>query len=148
MKFEHNICGFFDVSGFYNGKCWLPREGALLGSTALSVFNLDHGQKLDCLSDTAKSNAMMTMERIGMSFEPPPKSITVNLLSSLLSQFYQLNSDEDKFLVTCKHPQAELILRDNIPRINFYIIVIRMKICSLAGSVVPFIKSTNNTNVV
>ena len=67
---------FFDVSGFYNGKCWLPREGALLGSTALSVFNLDHGQKLDCLSDTAKSNAMMTMERIGMFFEPPPKSIT------------------------------------------------------------------------
>ena len=81
MKFEHNICGFFYVSGFYNGKCWLPREGALLGLTALSVFNLDHGQKLDCLPGTAKSNAMMTMERIGMSFEPPPKSIAVNLLS-------------------------------------------------------------------
>ena len=56
MKFEHTICGIFDVTGFYNGKSWLPHEGALPYNNDLVVFNIDHDQKFDCLSES-KENA-------------------------------------------------------------------------------------------
>ena len=46
MKFEHSICGFFDVTGFYNGKCWLPRKSAHFGDNNLAVFNIERKKNL------------------------------------------------------------------------------------------------------
>lgn len=113
------ICCYFDTQGFYHNNKFYPREIAVLSEAGATVFSVDHGLKLEQLSASDQRQATyLTNHHHGLPFQVKTGT-ELNKIDGLISTFYDMNIDDDHFLIACRSKEAEEILKSlGIPRLN------------------------------
>ena len=113
-----NICGFFDTVGFKLKDGYVPCEISLLSDNGASCLSICHGIHYKDLTNEDKRIIQDEQYENGLAFSDR-QGLSLYRITDVLQTFYDVNHDEDRFLIAFCSPEAgELLRKARIPRYN------------------------------